>query len=385
MTPFISVTGFKNSGKTTVVEGIVRQLTRSGLRVGTVKDAKHGFTLDEPGKDSWRHREAGATTVVIASDSVHGVVAQYPVSLDSLHNYFSDVDLVITEGYRSAAKPKLEVCSGAALDAGRPLLALNDPTVAAVLTDDQPAVETRLREASRHIPLFARDDYEGIARFVMTTLLPPLVNLVAIVLAGGKSERMGTDKAFLQLGDENLLTRQLRRLGRVARDIVVVSTEPGKFSHLGVQVVCDSALGNGPLAGLHAGLRAAGNRPCIVAGVDMPFYNLDLAVYAALLLAGAYGQNPRDIVFPVDARARLEPLHAAYSPSCLQNIEDLFEREPNPSFRDLKAEADTLVLDPVAVSRFGDPAFMFFNINTSSELERARDLLENTGYRDELY
>ena len=98
MTPIVSVVGRSNSGKTTLLERLVRELSRRGWRVGTVKHHVHGpVTVDVPGKDSWRHKQAGALAVVLASDSTCFLVRDIPDPLpleEIVHRYLTDVDLV---------------------------------------------------------------------------------------------------------------------------------------------------------------------------------------------------------------------------------------------------------------------------------------------------
>lgn len=110
--PVISVVGRKNAGKTTLVVALVRELTARGYRVGTIKHDAHAFQIDHEGKDSWRHAEAGAVTVAIASAARCAVIRQTPgePALEELvARHFEDVDLVLTEGYRRGSAPRIEV------------------------------------------------------------------------------------------------------------------------------------------------------------------------------------------------------------------------------------------------------------------------------------
>ena len=118
MTPaVISIVSKKRSGKTTLIEKLIQELKRKGYRVGTVKHDTHGFDIDHEGKDSWRHKQAGADTVLISSawkiSLIKDVVKE--VSLDQIViQHFSDMDIVITEGYQRAGKPQIEVFRSAA-------------------------------------------------------------------------------------------------------------------------------------------------------------------------------------------------------------------------------------------------------------------------------
>lgn len=108
----VSIVSKKKSGKTTLIEKLIPALRRKGYRVGTVKHDTHGFDIDHQGKDSWRHKQAGADAVVVSfakKISLIKDVAQ-EMSLDQIvTELFSDMDIVITEGYKRADKPQIEV------------------------------------------------------------------------------------------------------------------------------------------------------------------------------------------------------------------------------------------------------------------------------------
>ena len=118
MPVLISVTGQSGSGKTTLIEKLIPEFKKRGYRVGTVKHTHHGVD-DQSGKDSWRHKEAGADTVIVAApDGLAVMKTSGCDSLDKLVPFLEDVDLVITEGYKSGNKPKIEVVRAARLVAG---------------------------------------------------------------------------------------------------------------------------------------------------------------------------------------------------------------------------------------------------------------------------
>jgi molybdopterin-guanine dinucleotide biosynthesis protein MobB len=154
------VVGWKNNGKTTLVERLVAHLTGQGLRVSTVKHAHHEVDLDQPGKDTWRHREAGAQEVVLATARrwavIHELRGAPEPSLDELLARLSPVDLVLVEGFKRFPHPKIEVHRK---ERGTPLLAAEDPTVVALATDD--ATHASL------LPSFHLDDVPAIAGFIL--------------------------------------------------------------------------------------------------------------------------------------------------------------------------------------------------------------------------
>jgi molybdopterin-guanine dinucleotide biosynthesis protein B len=109
--PVISVVGKSGVGKTTALVLVIREIKRRGYRVGTVKHDTHGFEVDKPGKDSWRHAQAGSDTVVISGPRKMALIRTLDdeMSLDRIVELMGDVDLVITEGYKRGDRPKIEV------------------------------------------------------------------------------------------------------------------------------------------------------------------------------------------------------------------------------------------------------------------------------------
>ena len=112
MIPIVSIVGKSDSGKTTLIEKLVPELCRRGYRVATVKHDVHGFEVDREGKDSWRHKKAGAHTVVISSPVKVAVIRDVDHDADLTEvrdRYIRDVDLILTEGFKRNNQPKIEV------------------------------------------------------------------------------------------------------------------------------------------------------------------------------------------------------------------------------------------------------------------------------------
>lgn len=109
--PVVSIVGKSGVGKTTVLEQVIRELKMRGYRVGTVKHDTHGFEIDRPGKDSWRHAQAGSDAVVVSGPHKMALIRSVDeeMHLDNIIPLMGDVDLVITEGYKRGDKPKIEV------------------------------------------------------------------------------------------------------------------------------------------------------------------------------------------------------------------------------------------------------------------------------------
>ena len=127
------VTGWKNAGKTTLMERLVAEVAARGLTISTIKHAHHNTDVDQPGRDSFRHREAGATEVLLASPNrgalMHELRGAPEWELDDLLPKLSPVDLVLIEGYKHASHPKIEAWRA---ENGRPPLAPRFPTIRAI-------------------------------------------------------------------------------------------------------------------------------------------------------------------------------------------------------------------------------------------------------------
>ena len=132
----VGFSGYSGSGKTTLVEKLIVRLKLAGQRVSVVKHAHHSFDIDHVGKDSWRHREAGAFEVVIASDRRLAKIREFEVhsapTVHQLINELYECDWVLVEGFKHAALPKIEVWRAST---GQPAQYPDDPFVVAVCTD----------------------------------------------------------------------------------------------------------------------------------------------------------------------------------------------------------------------------------------------------------
>jgi molybdopterin-guanine dinucleotide biosynthesis adapter protein len=133
----VGFAGYSGSGKTTLVERLIPALKLRGLRVSVVKHAHHTFDIDHPGKDTWRHREAGAFEVVVASDQRLALIREFeqPAQLTAHHliaELYEGVDWVLVEGFKESNLLKIEVWRAAA---GKPALYMDDDFVVAIATD----------------------------------------------------------------------------------------------------------------------------------------------------------------------------------------------------------------------------------------------------------
>jgi molybdopterin-guanine dinucleotide biosynthesis adapter protein len=161
----IGLAGWSGAGKTTLLAKVIPRLTARGLTVSTVKHAHHAFDIDQPGKDSHVHRQAGASEVLISSAKrwalVHELRGEPEFQLDALLAKLSPVDLVVVEGFKTRPHPKLEVYRAVV---GKSPLHPDDPHIIAVASD-------AALPAAR-VPVVALDDVEAVAEVLVAHALP---------------------------------------------------------------------------------------------------------------------------------------------------------------------------------------------------------------------
>ncbi len=161
--PVVSIVGTSGSGKTTLLEKIVKELVKKGYSVGTIKHDAHGFEIDREGKDSWRHKKAGAETVALSSPGklavIKDVKGEWPPERIA-SSFFHDSDIVITEGYKKGPFPKIEVIRKAT---GKRPACLKDKMLIAIASD--------MAVKGVRAPVYPLDGHRAIARLIEKTFL----------------------------------------------------------------------------------------------------------------------------------------------------------------------------------------------------------------------
>lgn len=162
MIPIISIVGKSDSGKTTLIEKLLPELTRRGYRIATVKHDMHGFEVDREGKDSWRHKQAGAHTVVISSPQKLALIrdVEKDLTLDEIRGrWIKDVDLILSEGYKRDVQPKIEIFRK---EKHKKLLCTKRDNLIAIVSNQKFRVG---------VPCFDLEDMRGLANFIEEEVL----------------------------------------------------------------------------------------------------------------------------------------------------------------------------------------------------------------------
>src|SRR5260221_2370217 len=158
----VGLAGWSGRGKTTLIEELIPRFAARGLRISLIKHAHHAFDVERPGKDSYRHRQAGAAEILVTSSRcwvlMHELRGAADPSFDEQIKQFSPCDLLLVEGFKHAPIPKLEVWRATT---GEAMLHSNDPHIVAVASDQK--VETKL-------PLLDLNDDGAVARFILAHL-----------------------------------------------------------------------------------------------------------------------------------------------------------------------------------------------------------------------
>ncbi len=190
------------------------------------------------------------------------------------------------------------------------------------------------------------------------------LNACGVILAGGQSSRMGTNKALLEFEGESLIQRLAHRFTDWFAQVVVVTNSPETYAFLGLPMAGDRIPGLGPLGGLESGLRASRYDYAFFCATDMPFVDEGLVRFMV-------GQAPgHDVVVPL-LQGEYEPMHAVYGRSCLPRITELIDAR-RLKLLNVYEGARLRTVSEDEVRPYGEPEKLFFNCNTPADLEQAR-------------
>lgn len=432
--PAVAIVGRHNSGKTTIIEKLIAELVSRGLDVGSVKHHSHvGFEVDYPGKDSFRHRAAGASETVIAAPGKMACIKTIEGELEcsEIVRGMRGHDIIVVEGYRKSGLPTIEImrsgneadlavaaafiegarqgCSlgsdftqiSRAKAGGRKHANLVEPEELAapveeeitpeeaerrarikekMPTSDTVAIVTDIPEAKEaallfNIPALDLEDIEGLADFVQNRFARPRISVV--IQAGGESRRMGRSKATVPFAGRPLITRLIDRLSPVADELIITTNEHEnlkflyeEYPHLNLKLVGDAFKFRGALPGLYTAMQASQNPYVAVVACDMIFASASLVVAQSIEMS----RTGADVVVPVNKHG-FEPFHALYRrETCVPAIRRKLDEGDK--------RAQSLLSDPkINVVEFSQDRVLeaeprggcFINANTPEELKRIED------------
>jgi len=310
----ISFCGFSGSGKTTLIEKLARRWSDAGSHFGYIKHDAHNFDIDQPGKDTYRIAAAGAQVTTINDQERQAILSKgskYCLAKPLL----LECDFAVIEGYKDLSIPKIIMID----EAGAILAHFSDEPALPPLAYVGPwRVPPQLIAETLTAPYFSRDDVDAIANLVndhfkITTALRPLYGLV---LSGGRSRRMGQDKAMLKYwGDTTQLDHVAAMLHQHCDEVFVSARQDqiaANMDYAKHRCISDSILDSGPLGGILSAMRKHPNAAWFVAAIDLPYLNTRtiknlISARDSSRFVSAYLSSDADYI---------EPLCAIYEPKC---------------------------------------------------------------------
>ena len=206
------------------------------------------------------------------------------------------------------------------------------------------------------------------------------VPVTGVILAGGKSRRMGQNKALLQLGEASLIAHVIRRMRRVTDELLLITNAPAEYTHLDLPMYRDIIPDAGALGGIYTGLTHASHDTVLCVACDSPFLQPKLLAYLISILGEydavmpyTYKEPPSD---NEDAQMTLQTLCAVYAKRCLPIIEQMLN-EPDLRVHALQERANILTLAPEIWKTYDSEGHSFFNVNTPEDFEKAQTMVEH--------
>ena len=194
------------------------------------------------------------------------------------------------------------------------------------------------------------------------------------ILAGGKSRRMGVNKAFLRLGNRTLIEHVIHRIQPIADEILIITNTHDEYNHLGIETKFDIIPNAGTLGGIHSALTKATNDAVVCVGCDIPFIDTNLLLY----LISVLGEHDAVIPYTCSERGQLtlQTLCAVYSKRCLPIIEKMLN-DAEYRVHALKSHANINLIIPETWKKIDPDGYSFLNINTPDDFEIAQTIFDS--------
>ena len=198
--------------------------------------------------------------------------------------------------------------------------------------------------------------------------------VTGVILAGGKSRRMGENKALMQLGNDSLIGHVIHRMRLITDELLLVTNNPPEYVHLDVPMHGDILPGTGALGGIYTGLTHASHDAVLCVACDSPFLEPKLLAYLVSVLGEYDAVMPETFAHHNDTQITLQTLCAAYSKRCLPIIESML-RDSELRVHALQERAHIKRVSPEIWQRFDSEGMSFFNINTPEDFEKANSYM----------
>ncbi len=387
--PVLAFVGRKNSGKTTLLEKLIAELTHRKIDVATCKHHGHpDFEIDIPGKDSYRHRAAGASAVVVMSDIRLGFVEELrkPKTCADALKLLPNHDIVLVEGFRDEGLPYVEIMRAAnerdrsfaqefcqLLQNAKTSKVTNRSSFPTATVSDIPEVQDACKVAG--LPCFLPNDITNLADYVEKNHVRP--KLTVAIQAGGESRRMGQSKATVPFLGRPLIKRIVERVEPIADEILITTNEPEHLSFLlesysKIRLVTDEYDNRGALPGLITALTHASYSQTALVACDMVNVSPELlAAESAIMRNGNY-----EVVIP-KTRHGFEPFAAVYkTENCLAAARSAYESGESRMLAVIK-QMNIYEVEKSDPGEVPFPLGCFMNTNTPDELEFAERILSD--------
>ena len=386
----VAIIGRKNSGKTTLVTEIIRELRRQDLVVSSLKHHSHDdFDIDIPGKDSYQHHLAGTEATAIASATRFAMVEDWRTEgmyalqqqANTAISLLPASNVVIVEGFKQAGLPAIEVFRQ---DNPRDVeavpefrdrmlgLTLGASALPAAVVTDIPEIATSAEVMG--IPHFKLYDISQISAWIVENFSKPLLSVS--IQAGGESRRMGSSKALIPFHGRPLIEHMVSRFAPIAADLFVTTNEPEELFYLqgrypGLRLITDTHKKRGALQGFATALEAARFPSVAVIACDVVNLSPDLIEHEAALLEEAQRSSayiPYDAVVPMGADG-FEPFCGVYERDrCMGPTQECINLK-KVRMRHVLEMLNVCIIDPHDNPLC--PEGCFENVNTPDDLKRA--------------
>jgi molybdenum cofactor guanylyltransferase len=304
--PILNIVGRKRSGKTGLMIQLIQVLSAKGYRVAGVRHSPHSHCIDTEGSDTAAYKKAGATGAALITASETSLF--YPATtwddkLMPVRHTFNHCHLILVEGGVKEGKEKIEL-----VPPGESPLCRGDRNLRAVVST---------HDAAPGLPRFDPADADQLSLFIEERYIRAAIS--GAVMAGGRSSRLGANKAFLKLRNRPVIELVLEQVSALVSPVQLIANSPSEFAYLNIPAVPDIRPGCGPLSGIHAALSLSSTDYVLVVSCDLPLLTPQIL---RTLLCSYPGHD-----ITLYKHALFEPLCAVYRRTCLPALEELMDHQ----------------------------------------------------------